>query len=155
MRWISVLYIMAGRALHTVSVLAVALAVMVSCEGRIPSQLEGKWQLKTVERNGRVEAVDTVWYNFQSQSIFALQIYRPQEDTYILLYGFKKQTDDILSVEMLNMAYTDLYDWPTDWANVKPEAPNGPQRSFSIIDLSARRLLLRSDEGYNYSFIKF
>ncbi|MDR3252641.1 MAG: lipocalin-like domain-containing protein [Tannerella sp.] len=141
MRWISGLFF--------------AFVALASCGDRMPSQLEGKWQLKTVERNGAVETVDTVWYNFQSQSIFGIQIYNPQKDTYLLLYGFKSQTDKQLSIEMLNMAHTDLYDWPVDWANVKPESPNGPQRSFTIVNLSAKRLLLSSEEGYNYSFIKF
>ena len=37
---------------------------LVSCI-KVEHKLEGKWQLKTVEANGVVQTVDTVWYNFQ------------------------------------------------------------------------------------------
>ena len=38
---------------------------LVSCN-KVEHKLEGKWQLKTVEANGVVQTVDTVWYNFQT-----------------------------------------------------------------------------------------
>ena len=54
---------------------------LVSCN-KVEHKLEGKWQLKTVEANGVVQTVDTVWYNFQT-SLFEYQLYDRQR-TYIV-----------------------------------------------------------------------
>mgnify|MGYP002226006844 CR=1 FL=1 len=53
---------------------------LVSCN-KVEHKLEGKWQLKTVEANGVVQTVDTVWYNFQT-SLFEYQLYDPAKDVY-------------------------------------------------------------------------
>lgn len=53
---------------------------LVSCN-KVEHKLEGKWQLKTVEANGVVQTVDTVWYNLQT-SLFEYQLYDPAKDVY-------------------------------------------------------------------------
>lgn len=105
--------------------------------------LVGKWQLKTVEKNGLETVVDTVWYNFQSESVFMLQVYVPQRDTFLFLYGMKKQQGNVLSIRLEFDDYIEYSDWP------------GRSRSFTIDHLNKKRLTLRSEEGYHYSFIKF
>ena len=123
--------------------LLLSLFLFVSCENVTFSPLVGKWQLKTVEKNGEIAVVDTVWYNFQSISIFALQVYEPQQDRYLLFTGMRVQDDKTVSIELLD-------DWVmnhSDW--------NSANRSFTIEELNRKRLLLRSEEGYLYSFIKF
>ena len=117
--------------------------LFVACENVTFSPLVGKWQLKTVEKNGEIILVDTVWYNFQSISIFALQIYEPQSDSYHLCEGMRTQNDNIVSIELIS----DWIIYHTDW--------NSVNRSFTIEELTRKRLLLRSEEGYLYSFIYF
>ena len=46
----------------------------VACRHEISDRLMGKWQLQTVEAQGSIAQVDTVWYNFQSESLFMYQI---------------------------------------------------------------------------------
>ncbi|MDR1381563.1 MAG: hypothetical protein LBJ47_08810, partial [Tannerella sp.] len=65
--------------------------LLAACDKVTTPQLVGKWQLRTVEKNGIETAVDTVWYNFQSESVFMLQVYVPQRDTFLQLPGLKKQ----------------------------------------------------------------
>lgn len=106
-------------------------------------KLVGKWQLKTVEKNGETVSVDTVWYNFQSESIFAMQVYVPRQDTIFVLEGMKKQTGDVLSIELNSETYNNYSDW------------NGIYRTFTIDKLSRKSLILRSEEQYLYVFKKF
>ena len=119
---------------------------LTACENVSFSPLIGKWQLQTVEKNGEVTPVDTVWYNFQSISIFALQIYESQRDDYLLLIGLRTQEDKTVSIRIFD-DYTDDVANFSDWKIVN--------RSFTIEKLNRRRLILRSEEGYIYSFIKF
>jgi hypothetical protein len=114
-----------------------------ACDKTTTPALVGKWQLKTVEKNDIETAVDTVWYNFQSESVFTLQVYVSQQDTYLQLPGIKKQNNNVLSIRLEfdnNMEYS-------DWS--------GRERSFTIEQLNRKKLILRSEEGYHYSFIKF
>ena len=115
----------------------------ISCEDAATSELSGKWQMKTVEKLGKETSVDTIWYNFQSQSIFSVQIYVPQQDTAYVLLGMMTQEGNVISLELESESYIDLSDW------------NGLNRSFTIDKINRRRLILQSEEGYIYSFIKF
>lgn len=121
-----------------------AILLWVSCDNEVTTpKLVGKWQLKTVEKNGIEIPVDTVWYNFQSESIFSMQVYVPQRDTVLVLLGFKTEEDHVLSIELDSESYLNYSDW------------SGIHRSFTIEKLNKKKLKLRSEEGYNYSFIKF
>ena len=123
--------------------LFLALLIFAACKDLYNSDLIGKWQLKTVEKDGEETVVDTVWYNFQSMHVFQLQIYVPQQDTVLLLDGVRTQDDDALSTELATEAHLDYTDWP------------GRNRTFTIDRLDKKMLVLRSEEGYSYSFIRF
>ena len=76
-------------------VLAVAcLWGCAACSDDVADRLKGKWQLQTVEADGAAQRVDTVWYNFQSESLFMYQIYQPATGRYVYTYGYKTQPDD-------------------------------------------------------------
>jgi hypothetical protein len=119
------------------------LTLLAACDKVTTPDLVGKWQLKTVEKNGTETAVDTVWYNFQSESVFMLQVYAPRQDTYVQLYGLKRQKDGILSIKLEDGGYAIHSDWQQS------------ERSFTIDRLNRKKLTLRSEEGYRYSFIRF
>ena len=120
-----------------------ALIFHLSCDDISTSELAGKWQLKTVEKNGVVTIVDTVWYNFQSESVFSIQIYVPQQDTFLVMLGMKTQQKNILSIELMSEAHIGYSDW------------NSLNRDFTITEVNRKKLILRSEEGYTYSYIKF
>ncbi|MDR2679590.1 MAG: lipocalin-like domain-containing protein [Tannerella sp.] len=119
------------------------LALCTACDKVTTPALLGKWQLKTVEKNGVETAVDTVWYNFQSESVFLLQIYVPQRDNYLFFFGLRRQAENDLSIRLESDEGIGYSDW------------EGRERLFTIEKLDKKRLTLRSGEGYRYSFIKF
>ena len=124
--------------------LFVIIFLFVSCDNVTFSPLVGKWQLKSVEKNGNIMPVDTVWYNFQSISIFSLQIYTPRSNAFTVYNGFRTQEGDVVSIRLEDESVVFFY---PDW--------NNASRSFTIEKVNNKRLLLRSEEGHNYSFIKF
>lgn len=124
--------------------LAVAL---VSCD-KVERQLEGKWQLKTVEADGVVQKVDTVWYNFQT-SLFEYQLYDPARNTYRTNFGYKElEGDTRLDLELVNYGSITAEEFLryTDWTSTK--------QTFTIEKSSATNLVM-SCEGRTYTFKKF
>lgn len=120
---------------------------LIACGDSLERHLEGKWQLKTVEQNGQVETVDTVWYNFQN-SLFEYQIYVPAVDSVRNMYGYKTLADDRhLELELVSHFITIKDFLPlTDWSSYK--------RTFQIEESTGSRLIL-SSEGKTYTFKKY
>ena len=111
-------------------------------------RVKGKWQLQTVEADGTTQRVDTVWYNFQSESLFMYQIYQPATGRYVYTYGYKTQPDDrTLRLQLANYTLRVEQFLPfTDWSS--------GVRTFRVVHVDSRRLQLESD-GRRYSFLKF
>ena len=120
---------------------------LIACGDSLERQLEGKWQLKTVEQNGQIETVDTVWYNFQN-SLFEYQVYVPTIDSVRNMYGYKTLVDDQhLELELVSYFITIKDFLPiTDWSS--------PKRTFQIEESTGSRLTL-SSEGKTYTFKKY
>ena len=120
---------------------------LIACGDSLERQLEGKWQLKTVEQNGQIETVDTVWYNFQN-SLFEYQVYVPAIDSVRNMYGYKTLVDDQhLELELVSYFITIKDFLPiTDWS--------APKRTFQIEESTDSRLTL-SSEGKTYIFKKY
>ena len=131
------------RNLILVKTCIFTLLAVAACDNVTFSTLVGKWQLKTVEKEGVIIPVDTVWYNFQSISLFALQVYDPQKETYYAYEGVRTQEEDLLSIRINAEWVVDNSDW------------SHPNRSFTIEKVNKTHLRLRSEEGFLYSFIKF
>ena len=120
---------------------------LIACGDSLERQLEGKWQLKTVEQNGQIETIDTVWYNFQN-SLFEYQVYVPAIDSVRNMYGYKTLVDDQhLELELVSYFITIKDFLPiTDWS--------APKRTFQIEESTGSRLTL-SSEGKTYIFKKY
>ena len=135
------------RKLKRMIALCGGLLSLIACGDSLERQLEGKWQLKTVEQNGQIETVDTVWYNFQN-SLFEYQVYVPAIDSVRNMYGYKTLVDDQhLELELVSFFIT-LKDFLpiTDWSS--------PKRTFQIEESTGSRLTL-SSEGKTYTFKKY
>ena len=134
------------RKLKRMIALCGGLLSLIACGDSLERQLEGKWQLKTVEQNGQIETVDTVWYNFQN-SLFEYQVYVPAIDSVRNMYGYKTLVDDQhLELELVSYFITIKDFLPiTDWSS--------PKRTFQIEESSGSRLTL-SSEGKTYTFKK-
>ena len=135
------------RKLKRMIALCGGLLSLIACGDSLERQLEGKWQLKTVEQNGQIETVDTVWYNFQN-SLFEYQVYVPAIDSVRNMYGYKTLVDDQhLELELVSYFITIKDFLPlTDWSSSK--------RTFQIEESSGSRLTL-SSEGKTYTFKKY
>ena len=120
---------------------------LIACDNSLEHQLEGKWQLKSVEQNGQIEPVDTVWYNFQT-SLFEYQVYVPALDSVRNMYGYKTLVNDQqLELELVSHFITIKDFLPlTDWSASK--------RTFQIEESTGSRLTL-SSEGKTYTFKKY
>lgn len=124
------------------------LLMQAGCQKELSRQLQGKWQLKTVEQSGQVSSVDTVWYNFQSESLFMYQIYHAGKDSFSHMYGYKSQPEE-------NRILLELTSYPrpvseflplTDWED--------RSRMFTVEKITGKRLVLHSDSK-TYEFIRF
>ena len=135
------------RKLKRMIALCGGLLSLIACGDSLERQLEGKWQLKTVEQNGQIETVDTVWYNFQN-SLFEYQVYVPAIDSVRNMYGYKTLVDDQhLELELVSYFITIKDFLPiTDWST--------PKRTFQIEESTGSRLTL-SSEGKTYIFKKY
>ena len=135
------------RKLKRMIALCGGLLSLIACGDSLERQLEGKWQLKTVEQNGQIETVDTVWYNFQN-SLFEYQVYVPAIDRVRNMYGYKTLVDDQhLELELVSYFITIKDFLPiTDWS--------APKRTFQIEESTGSRLTL-SSEGKTYIFKKY
>ena len=122
--------------------------IFTACEKEISDQLKGKWQLKTIEESGHIEPVDTVWYNFQSESLFMYQIYHPAVDTFSWMYGYKTQPESrMIRLEFINWTTLAEDFLPfTDWEE--------SVRVFTVDKLNRKRLILKSDNR-TYTFDRF
>ncbi|MDR3269419.1 MAG: lipocalin-like domain-containing protein [Tannerella sp.] len=121
---------------------------LTGCRKEISEQLQGKWQLKTVEQSGRVTNVDTVWYNFQSESLFMYQVYRAESDVFIHQYGYKTESDaNTIRLELTSYPRpVDDFLSVTDWEE--------RAHTFTVEKINAQQLILRRDDK-TYCFIKF
>lgn len=135
------------RKLKRMIALCGGLLSLIACGDSLERQLEGKWQLKTVEQNGQIETVDTVWYNFQN-SLFEYQVYVPAIDSVRNMYGYKTLVgDQHLELELVSYFITIKDFLPlTDWSS--------PKRTFQIEESTGSRLTL-SGEGKTYTFKKY
>ena len=122
---------------------------LTGCEKDVSDQIKGKWQLKTVEEAGQLLSVDTVWYNFQSESLFMYQIYHPKADTFSWLYGYKTQPENtILHLELMNNSAIPKENilYFTDWKELT--------RTFTVDKINRKHLVLTGDNK-TYTFNRY
>jgi len=106
------------------------------------SRYDGQWQLRTIESEGHVSEVDTVWYGFQT-ILFNYKIYDSRSGTYRSTTGY---IDDYEKTKItLQMPDSDFIRF-TDWKS--------SPRNFVVEHLSGSKLILSSD-GKRYTFRKF
>ena len=128
-------------------VIAACILLFASCSKDNQDKLFGKWQMQKIESDGVVQAVDTIYYNFQ-HGLFMYQIYSPVTDKYPYIYGFNTmEGDDKIELELTSNPlpvkdFLPLTDWTSD------------KRIFTIDKLTVKQLIL-SSEGKKYTFRKF
>ena len=122
---------------------------LAGCDKEVSDQLKGKWQLKTIEEAGQLMPIDTVWYNFQSESLFMYQIYHPKVDTFSWIYGYKTQPENnILHLELINNLAIPKENilYFTDWKELT--------RTFTVDQINRNHLIL-TDDNKTYTFNRY
>jgi hypothetical protein len=124
------------------------LVALTGCQKELIRQLQGKWQLKTVEEAGQVSNVDTVWYNFQSEALFMYQIYHVEKDSFSHMYGYKSHPEE-------NTIHLELISYPRPVAEFLPLTDwESRSRTFTVKKINSKRLVLYSDNK-TYEFVQF
>jgi hypothetical protein len=104
--------------------------------------INGMWQLKTIESPNHIQAVDTVFYAFQRQSIFSYTRLQEKENPpHIQIYGFIDfPASDRLHIQLDKRYYQ--------------FAPYVPWKDtaviYDIIRLDAKRLILSENDTVYY-----
>lgn len=129
-------------------IVCLCLLTVAACRDELSGQLHGKWQLKTIEQTGHVTKVDTVWYNFQSESLFMYQLYWTEKDTFICSYGYRTQPEgNVIRLELIAHPYPVNVFLPfTDW--------DEPVQTFHVEKVDRNRLILRKEEK-TYTFDRY
>jgi hypothetical protein len=130
-------------------VLVLLFCSLFACNHADIPDIDGMWQLKSIrESDGSIQWVDTMYYSFQSQRLFAFTQLNGdvlQSNPTLVLYGYADFPDrDHLHIEMdvQGEYYFSLLPWQS--ASV----------DYFIHKCSAKEMLLE-DKGVLYQFIKF
>ena len=125
------------------------LCFLVSCIIRDLPDVDGMWQLKTIEnKTGDIQTIDTVYYNFQSQRLFAytqLNTLPMQSDSTLIIYGhvcFPAKDRMFIQMDSSQEGWFWMLPWQSQ--NI----------SYFIRKLTSKEMILEN-EGDIYRFIKF
>ena len=122
---------------------------LVSCINSVWPDVDGMWQLKTIEdKTGHIQTVDTIYYSFQAQRLFTftqLNAGPMQFEPVFIMYGYVYFPDkDHMNIQ-LDPAHGMLFSlMPWDLENT----------TYSIRKLTSKEMILEN-EGDIYRFIKF
>ena len=123
---------------------------LVSCMNRHLPDVDGMWQLKTIEDNsGYIQTVDTIYYSFQAQKLFAftqLNGTPMQFESTFILHGyvdFPSNDHLFIHIDSSKEEYFSRLPW------------HSGSVSYFIQKLTHKEMILENEEGDIYRFIKF
>ena len=126
----------------------IVLLFFISCNDSDLPNVNGMWQLKTIEdENHVISPIDTIFYSFQRQAIFAYTILQEKENaaaTAEVLYGYVDFPSDKKMIIQLDNRYHVIQS-KTFW--------NDTIVTYDILRLDAKKMVL-SEDNKIYSFIK-
>jgi hypothetical protein len=114
----------------------------VACSDDIESRIEGQWQLKTMEENGVVSQVDTVFYSFMRGRVFSYTLLTNPDET-LVYYGYVDNLSEEKIPINIDNAYIDDLMKISDWQR--------KQRTFDVLHVNDKNLTLSADNKI-YSF---
>ena len=114
--------------------------------------VNGMWQLKTVQSgDGCVQTIDSVYYSFQRQTIFAYTLLFKDNDNIDkahVLYGYAYFPEEGKMNIQLDKIYSEYQFDRLPWINMDVH--------FDIVKLNSKEMILFSEsERKTYNFIKF
>jgi len=124
--------------------LTIILSGIYACSDDIEYQIEGMWQLQTIEENGITSPVDTVFYSFMKGKVFSYTILITP-DTARVFYGYIDALSEKEILINIDDKYFQRLKGNSDWEE--------SQRVFGIESINSRKMIL-SSERKTYSFKK-
>ncbi|MDR0799490.1 MAG: lipocalin-like domain-containing protein [Dysgonamonadaceae bacterium] len=128
--------------------LTFSLLFFTTCLDRNLPDVNGMWQLKTIEDEQGSHAVDTIFYSFQRQAIFSYTVLYPPERWPMekeILYGYI----DFPASDQLHIQLDPRYHIIKNLTLWKDTAV-----TYTIKELNTHRLVL-SHSGVTYHFINY
>ena len=128
----------------------ILLGFFVSCINSDLPNVDGMWQLKTIEASsGHTQTVDTIYYSFQAQRLFTftqLNTGPLQFETTYIMYGYVDFPDkDHLHI-FLDPAHVGLFPlMPWQMEDI----------TYFIQKLTSKEMILENQGDSIYRFIKF
>ena len=122
---------------------------LVSCIDSNLPDVDGMWQLKTIEdKTGYTQTVDTIYYSFQKQRLFSFtqlnegpMLFEP----IFIMYGyvdFPAKDRMVIQMDPAHGLFFPLLPWGSEYI------------TYSIQRLTSKEMVLEND-GDIYRFIKF
>lgn len=125
------------------------LVFVVSCVDRDIPNMNGMWQLKTIEGvDNSIRPVDTIYYSFQRQRIFSYTILKTNEighEEAWVAYGYVDYPDSERMRIVMDKAYEGAIS-ALLWKDMEVE--------YEILHLGSKKMVL-GYQGERYSFVKF
>ena len=133
------------------------LVFLVACSDEAKHRISGQWQLKTINRDGIVSQVDTVFYSFHLGTVFSVTLLQ-SPDIAMISYGYMEmlsEQDMMLSMDTTRAdegyficfapEIVESFGW---------DVSNRYQQVYSIERIDGNELVL-SNNGVVYSFNKY
>jgi len=124
----------------------------ISCIDKNLPDVDGMWQLKTIEdETGNTQVVDTIYYSFESQQLFSFTQLNGgfmQYKSAFIMYGYVDfPAKDRMHI-WLDTAHVGLFEY-LPWSSLE-------NTTYIIQKLTSKEMILKNeDEGNIYRFIKF
>jgi hypothetical protein len=135
------------------TLLAIFMFGIFSCSDDIDHKINGQWQLKTIDENGVISQVDTVFYSFQRGMIFSFTTLVNPDSTSIS-YGyisFPAENELLISLDTTRNEDGYLYNVVGDFKELS--GWDNLYNLFTIESIDNKNMVLSSD-GKIYSFKK-
>ena len=122
---------------------------LVSCIDRDLPNVDGMWQLKTIEdKTGHIQIVDTIYYSFQARRLFTVTQLNAgilQFEPVLVAYGYVDFPAEDRMVIRLDPAGAIFF----------PFLPWSLEHTTYFIRKLSRKEMILENEGDTYRFIKF
>ena len=119
----------------------------LSCSDEISTQINGQWQLKTIEEEGVISPVDTVFYAFQRGAIFSFTILNPNSNIESFVsYGYVTfPAEDKMTISMDTSWNENGYFWNIHSEFLKHSGWSGYDMMFNVKEINNKWLVIESE----------
>lgn len=134
--------------MKNILITVVCLLAFCGCSNDIDDQMDGYWQLKTINEGGQVSQIDTVFYAFQRKALFSYTLTTQSDpNETIVTYGYIEYPSEkelLITIDQHN-AFDDFLIY-AGW--------NSYEEKFTIESVNKKNLVLKNGNK-TYFFKRF